>query len=33
MIDKCELMESIDRAQLMAREGNNNIVMKFPIIN
>ena len=29
MIDKCELMESIDRAQLMAREGNNNIVMKF----
>lgn len=29
MIDKNELMESIDRAQLMAREGNNNIVMKF----
>ncbi len=29
MIDKCELMESIDRAQLMAREGNNNIVLKF----
>ncbi len=29
MIDKGELMESIDRAQLMAREGNNNIVMKF----
>lgn len=29
MIDKAELMESIDRAQLMAREGNNNIVMKF----
>ena len=29
MIDKAELTESIDRAQLMAREGNNNIVMKF----
>lgn len=29
LIDKAELMESIDRAQLMAREGNNNIVMKF----
>jgi len=29
LIDKDELMESIDRAQLMAREGNNNIVMKF----
>ena len=29
MIDKNELMESIDRAQLMAREGNNNIVLKF----
>jgi len=29
MIDKGELMESIDRAQLMAREGNNNIIMKM----
>ena len=29
LLDKAELMESIDRAQLMAREGNNNIVMKF----
>lgn len=29
LIDRNELMESIDRAQLMAREGNNNIVMKF----
>ncbi|MEG1524453.1 MAG: DNA polymerase III subunit beta [Clostridia bacterium] len=29
LIDRTELMESIDRAQLMAREGNNNIVLKF----
>ena len=29
LLDKAQLMESIDRAQLMAREGNNNIVMKF----
>lgn len=29
LVDRCELMESIDRAQLMAREGNNNIVMHF----
>ena len=29
LIDKNELMESIDRAQLMAREGNNNIIMSF----
>ncbi len=29
LLDKKELMESIDRAQLMAREGNNNIIMKF----
>lgn len=29
LIDRMELIESIDRAQLMAREGNNNIVMKF----
>ena len=29
LLDRKELMESIDRAQLMAREGNNNIVMKF----
>ncbi len=29
LLDKAELIESIDRAQLMAREGNNNIVMKF----
>lgn len=29
LLDKGELIESIDRAQLMAREGNNNIVMKF----
>ncbi len=29
IIDVKELIESIDRAQLMAREGNNNIVMKF----
>ena len=29
LINREELMSSIDRAQLMAREGNNNIVMKF----
>lgn len=29
LINKAELMESIDRAQLMAREGSNNIVMRF----
>ncbi len=29
LADRNELIESIDRAQLMAREGNNNIVMKF----
>ena len=29
LVDRSELIESIDRAQLMAREGNNNIVMKF----
>ncbi len=29
LLDRALLMESIDRAQLMAREGNNNIVMKF----
>jgi len=29
LLDRNELMESIDRAQLMAREGNNNVVMKF----
>ena len=29
LIEKAELLESIDRAQLIAREGNNNIVMKF----
>ena len=29
LLDRAQLMESIDRAQLMAREGNNNIVMKF----
>lgn len=29
LVDRAELMESIDRAQLMAREGNNNIVMHF----
>ncbi len=29
LADRKELMESIDRAQLMAREGNNNIVMRF----
>lgn len=29
MLDRAELMESIDRAQLMAREGNSNIVMHF----
>jgi len=28
-LDKRELMDSIDRAQLMAREGNSNILMKF----
>ena len=28
-LDKRELMESIDRAQLMTRDGNNNILMKF----
>lgn len=29
LVDRKELIESIDRAQLMAREGNNNIVMGF----
>ena len=29
LVNRLELMESIDRAQLMAREGNNNIVMSF----
>lgn len=29
LLNRQELMESIDRAQLMAREGNNNIVMSF----
>ncbi|MDO4573093.1 MAG: DNA polymerase III subunit beta [Clostridia bacterium] len=29
LLDRAQLIESIDRAQLMAREGNNNIVMKF----
>lgn len=29
LINRDELMKAIDRAQLMAREGNNNIVMKF----
>ena len=29
LLNRVELMESIDRAQLMAREGNNNIVMSF----
>lgn len=29
LINRLELIESIDRAQLMAREGNNNIVMCF----
>ena len=29
LIDRAELIESIDRAQLMAREGNSNIVMHF----
>lgn len=29
LINRAELMESIDRAQLMAREGSNNIVMRF----
>lgn len=29
LLNRLELMESIDRAQLMAREGNNNIVMSF----
>lgn len=28
-IDKRELMDSIDRAQLISRDGNNNIVMRF----
>ena len=28
-LDKRELMDSIDRAQLMTRDGNNNILMKF----
>jgi len=28
-LDKREMMDSIDRAQLMAREGNSNILMKF----
>ncbi len=29
IVDRGELVDSIDRAQLMAREGNNNIVMNF----
>ncbi len=29
LINRLELIEAIDRAQLMAREGNNNIVMRF----
>lgn len=29
LIDRAELMESLDRAMLMAREGNNNVIMKF----
>lgn len=29
LINRTELMEAIDRAQLMAREGNNNIIMRF----
>ena len=29
LVNRQELMQSIDRAQLMAREGNNNIVMRF----
>ena len=29
LINRNELIESIDRAQLMAREGNNNIIMKM----
>jgi len=29
LVDRAELMKAIDRAQLMAREGNNNIVMVF----
>ena len=29
LVNREELMKAIDRAQLMAREGNNNIVMKF----
>lgn len=29
IVNRSELIESIDRAQLVAREGNNNIVMKF----
>ena len=28
-LDKRELIDSIDRAQLMTRDGNNNILMKF----
>lgn len=29
LVDRAELMESLDRATLMAREGNNNVIMKF----
>lgn len=29
LVDRKEMMESIDRAQLMAREGNNNIIIRL----